>query len=234
MSSWDGQVAAVTGSRGAIGAAIVAQLSALDVRVSGGDLAASADDGIPPVDVTSSGSVETWLDGVESRLGPLSIGVVCAGISRPGRLVDSSDRDWGDVVAGYENGTFDSGIVWSANAPTPYQFYRGVMSTETVKPVGEQTFDNYHRFGSADADALLDQFAAASDEATQQSVMNELQALFAETAPVAPLFPGPEWGAASTARFTGWPTEDDPYATLSTRARAQTRRSARRVTVRAR
>ena len=34
-----------------------------------------------------------------------------------------------------------------------------------------------------------------------------------------PLFPGPEWGAASNERFTGWPTEDNPYATLSTRSR---------------
>jgi len=93
------------------------------------------------------------------------------------------------------------------------------MSTETVKPAGEQAFENYHRFGTPKADALLDRFAAASDQATQTSVMNELEALFAAEAPVAPLFPGPEWGAASTARFTGWPTEDDPYATLSTRAR---------------
>ena len=32
-----------------------------------------------------------------------------------------------------------------------------------------------------------------------------------------PLFPGPEWGAYTDARFTGWPTQDDPYATLSVR-----------------
>jgi peptide/nickel transport system substrate-binding protein len=31
---------------------------------------------------------------------------------------------------------------------------------------------------------------------------------------VATLFPGPEFGAASTLRFTGWPSEDDPYAPL--------------------
>ena len=150
----------------------------------------------------------------------VSVGnVIAQNLAELGVTVTVAAKDWGDVVAGYENGTFDSGIVWSANAPTPYQFYRGVMSTETVKPVGEQTFDNYHRFGSAEADALLAQFAAASDEAAQHDIMNQLQALFADVAPVAPLFPGPEWGAASTARFTGWPTEDDPYATLSTRSR---------------
>lgn len=32
-----------------------------------------------------------------------------------------------------------------------------------------------------------------------------------------PLFPGPEWGAYTDTRFTGWPTEDNPYATLTNR-----------------
>lgn len=150
----------------------------------------------------------------------VSVGnVIAQNLAELGVTVNVAARDWAEVVAGYENGDFDSGVVWSNGAPTPYQFYRGVMSTETVKPAGEQTFENYHRFGSADADALLDKFAQASDEATQTAIMGDLQALFAEEAPVAPLFPGPEWGAASTLRFTGWPTEDNPYATLSVRAR---------------
>jgi len=98
LTDWASQVAAVTGSRGAIGAAIVAYLGGLGVRVSGGDLALKGD-GIPVVDVTDADSIEAWLDGVESVLGPLTIGVVCAGISRPGRLIDTTDRDWSDVVA---------------------------------------------------------------------------------------------------------------------------------------
>lgn len=150
----------------------------------------------------------------------VSVGnVIAQNLAELGVTVRVAARDWGDVVAGYENGTFDSGVVWSAGAPTPYQFYTGMMSTETVKPVGEQTFENYHRYGNPEADALLEEFAAASDEADQQEIMGELQALFAESAPVAPLFPGPEWGAASSERFTGWPNADNPYATLSVRAR---------------
>lgn len=150
----------------------------------------------------------------------VSVGnVISQNLAELGVTVTVAARDWAEVTASYENGTFDSGVVWSAGSPTPYQYYRGVMSTETVKPVGEQSFDNYHRFGSEEADALLAEFAASPDEADQQRVMNELQALYNELAPAAPLFTGPEWGAAITTRFTGWPTEDNPYATLSTRAR---------------
>lgn len=145
----------------------------------------------------------------------VSVGnVIAQNLAELGVTVTVSARDWAEVNSTYQNGTFDSGIVWSNNAPTPYQFYRGVMSTGTVKPVGEQSFDNFHRYGNPQADALLAQFAATADEAQQKTIMNELQELFAASAPVVPLFPGPEFGAASTARFTGWPDADNPYAPL--------------------
>lgn len=125
--------------------------------------------------------------------------------------------DWAAVVSGYETGDYDTGIVWSDNGATPYQFYRTTMGTDTVEPVGTRTLSNYHRFGDKRADALLNDLAAASDIAGQQTELTALQKLFAETAPVVPLFPGPEWGAYTDSRFTGWPTEDDPYATLTNR-----------------
>lgn len=126
--------------------------------------------------------------------------------------------DWAVVNDAYQQGTFDTGIVWSANDPTPYQYYRDILDTRTVVPVGEQTFQNFHRYGSEDGTKLLDEFAATSDEATQKDVVNKLQALFNEEAPLIPLFTGPEWGAYSDTRFTGFPSEDNPYATLSTRS----------------
>lgn len=126
--------------------------------------------------------------------------------------------DWAAVVAGYETGDFQTGIVWSDNAPTPWHYYRALMGSETVKPVGEQAFSNYHRFSDPRADELLAAFTATADEASQKDLMNQLQALYDEEAPAVPLFPGPEWGAYTDARFTGWPTEEDPYATLSQRS----------------
>ncbi|MFG2629527.1 ABC transporter substrate-binding protein [Streptomyces sp. NPDC048473] len=125
--------------------------------------------------------------------------------------------DWAAVVSGYETGDYDTGIVWSDNGATPFQFYRTTMGTESVKPVGTKAVSNYHRFGDKKADTLLDRFAAAPDEAGQRRAVDGLQKLFAEDAPVVPLFPGPEWGAYTDTRFTGWPTEDNPYATLTNR-----------------
>ncbi|HVY51826.1 MAG TPA: SDR family oxidoreductase [Devosia sp.] len=137
MNGWADQVAAVTGSRGAIGAAIVAELAALGARVEGGDVA-GADD-VPPLDVTDPASIESWLDRIEANLGPLTIGVICAGISRAGRLVEIGDDDWNDVIAVNLTGAFytaramirrmlagkSGGRVvfvgsWAAHAPHPH------------------------------------------------------------------------------------------------------------------
>lgn len=146
--------------------------------------------------------------------------IITQNLSDIGISASVDSPDWASVTAGYESGDFETGIVWSANDPTPYQYFRNLMSTETVTDIGEQTFENYHRFGDERADELLSDFAGTTDEEEQQQLMNELQDLYGELAPVVPLFPSPEWGAHTTTNFTGWPSEDDPYATLSTRSPA--------------
>lgn len=130
--------------------------------------------------------------------------------------VDSPD--WSAVVSSYENGTFDTGIVWSPNAATPYQYFRNTFSTDTVKPAGKKTTENYHRYGSTKGTELLKEFASRGDDAKQHDLVNQMQQVYNDEAPLVPLFTGPEWGAYTDAHFTGWPTEQNPYATLSTRS----------------
>ncbi|MEV7133213.1 ABC transporter substrate-binding protein [Arthrobacter sp. NPDC093128] len=144
--------------------------------------------------------------------------VIAQNLAEVGVTAKVDSPDWAAVVAGYETGDFDSGIVWSANDPSPYKYFAGMMGTSTVKPVGEKTFENYHRFGDAKADALLTEFAAATDQDKQHEIADKLQEEYSAVAPAIPLFAGPEWGAYNNTRFTGWPTEENPYATLSVRA----------------
>ena len=144
--------------------------------------------------------------------------VIAQNLAEVGVTAKVDSPDWAAVVAGYETGDFDSGIVWSANDPSPYKYFAGMMGTATVKPVGKKAFENYHRFGDAKADALLTEFAAAADEDKQHEIADKLQEQYNAVAPAIPLFAGPEWGAYNNTRFTGWPTEENPYATLSVRA----------------
>lgn len=122
---------------------------------------------------------------------------------------------WFDRVS---RGDFALSLGWSVSGPTPYPFYRSLLGSGTVKPVGDAAATNWHRYASPAADALLAQFEATDDPARQHALSDALQALFVEEAPAIPLFPTPSWGEYSSRRFTGFPDADDPYATLSPNA----------------
>ncbi len=111
-----------------------------------------------------------------------------------------------------EKGQFQWAILWGNGGPTPFNFYRGQMSNLTVRPVGENSGDNFLRYANSQVDALLEQFARTSDIAEQKRIMGQIEAIFVEEAPALPLFPGPDWYEYSTLRFTGFPSQDDPYA----------------------
>ena len=127
-------------------------------------------------------------------------------------------QDWSQINQALFGGTFQGNIAWSAAGVSPFEYYRSAMSCRTVKPVGEEATQNFQRFCSEEADQLLDQFAAATTDDEQHAIMDKLQALYSESAPTIPLFPGPEWGAYNSTVFEGWPSEDNPYATLSPEA----------------
>jgi len=117
-----------------------------------------------------------------------------------------------------QNGDFTMSIGWSSGGATPFNFYRGVMSSDTWNEIGTSSGENWHRFKSEEADAALKEFGESSDEATQKAAAVKLQQIYSDNAPAIPLFPGPQWGEYNTTRFTGFPNEEDPYTILSTYA----------------
>jgi glucose 1-dehydrogenase len=103
MNPWQDQIAVVTGATGSIGKAIAELFGSLGARVATADLT------VPPgtsnerrmvdrVDVTDSVALIDWIDSVSTQWGTPTIGVICAGISRAGRLVETSDADWNAVL----------------------------------------------------------------------------------------------------------------------------------------
>jgi len=114
-----------------------------------------------------------------------------------------------------QRGDFEASLGWCEEGPTPYEQLRGLLSAQSVRPVGQTAVRNWHRFGSDEADALIGALERTTDEAEQRRLAASLQEIFLREAPAIPLFPSPSWGEYSTARFTGFPTADDPYARLS-------------------
>lgn len=111
-----------------------------------------------------------------------------------------------------QEGRFEASLGWSFEGATPYVFYRWLMSSQTVKPVGEPSLGNWHRFSSPQADAALLAFETEPDETLRREKIIELQRLFAEQAPAIPLYPNPSWAEYNTSRFKGFPSAEEPYA----------------------
>ncbi|TQF13877.1 ABC transporter substrate-binding protein [Myxococcus llanfairpwllgwyngyllgogerychwyrndrobwllllantysiliogogogochensis] len=117
-----------------------------------------------------------------------------------------------------QKGEFQLAISWSLDGPTPYTFYKWMLSSATVRPVGEVAPANWQRYGDKETDALLERFEVTDSREEQQALMAQVQRRFSETAPAIPLFPNPSWGESNSKRFTGFPTEANPYARLSPHA----------------
>jgi peptide/nickel transport system substrate-binding protein len=128
--------------------------------------------------------------------------------------VDASVRayDFGAWFSRVQSGDFDLTIGWSVEGPTPYVFYRWLMSTATVKPLGTATSSNWHRFGDRDADRILEAFEREADPVAQHRLIADLTRRFVRTAPAIPLYPNPSWAEFNTQRITGFPDRDHPYA----------------------
>jgi peptide/nickel transport system substrate-binding protein len=120
--------------------------------------------------------------------------------------------DFGAWFQKVQEGDFDLTVGWSIEGPLPYHLYRWLMSASTVKPVGQVSAGNWHRYASPAADSVLARFERTMDRGEQRRLSAELQRIFSAEAPAIPLYPNPSWAEFNTARVTGFPTAADPYA----------------------
>lgn len=160
------------------------------------------------------GVVAGWSDWVRSAQ------LIARGLASVGIEAKVRPAEFSAWFSALQRGDFDLSVGWSNDGPTPYAFYRWLMSPATVMPVGEVAPGNWHRFGDREAGALLDRFEQTADVAEQHRLSEALQRRFMATLPAIPLFPGPQWAAFSTRRFTGFPTRENPYASPSPNAGA--------------
>ena len=153
--------------------------------------------------------VSGWSDWVST------VQIIAQNLEEIGVAAQVQTYDFAAYFDRLQKGDFDLSIWSGSGGPTPFGYYRSMMATTTVTPIGELAAENYGRYGLEEADALLEQFASTSDLDEQKEIANQLQMLYAENAPAIPLFPGPDWGEFNTMRFTDFPSEENPYALLA-------------------
>ena len=151
-------------------------------------------------------TVSGWSDWVRAAQ------VIARGLGAVGVEASVKTYDFSAWFQRVQEGRFDLSLGWSFEGPTPYLFYRWLMSSATVKPVGEASMGNWQRYGSPAADRALAAFEHEADPARQKVLAEELQRIFVEEAPAIPLYPNPSWAEYSTRRFEGFPSREDPFA----------------------
>jgi peptide/nickel transport system substrate-binding protein len=118
-------------------------------------------------------------------------------------------QDW---VAKVGKGDFDVTLRGAVSGPTPFYLYRVMLASALTKPIGQQATGNYGRWKDKHTDELLAAYEATNDEAKQQAAVQGLATVVIEQLPVIPLFGSPSWSLYRTTKYTGWPSEQNPYA----------------------
>lgn len=106
-------------------------------------------------------------------------------------------------------GSFDAMIGGMFGGPTPYYLYNTHLRSTNDATKGGFNWGHYH---NAAFDTLLDQYAKTSDTTQQQTLIKQMEDLYNKEMPVVPLLNAANWYEYSTKHFTGWPSEDNPYA----------------------
>ncbi|NUR82471.1 MAG: ABC transporter substrate-binding protein [Nonomuraea sp.] len=133
-------------------------------------------------------------------------------LAKVGIKVETRGVAFADWVSKVGKGNFDLSIRATPAGPTPYFQMRSMLYGALAVPVGKAGTANYQRFKDDAADKLIDDYAATEDLAKQQQAVQGLGKIMVEQLPVFPLFYSPSWSQFRTDKYTGWPSEQDPYA----------------------
>jgi len=150
--------------------------------------------------------VQGWTDWVAAA------GIIQQNLAEIGVSASVKALEYNRWLDALKQGRFDVSVGFGSRGPTPYQFYRGQMDGALVRPIGEETADNFHRFASPEAAEPLRRFEATSDPNEQTGLARQLQRLYVANAPSLPLFASPLWGVFNSKRFSGFPSRFLPYA----------------------
>lgn len=150
--------------------------------------------------------VQGWTDWVAAA------GIIQQNLAEIGVAATVKPLEYNRWLEALKLGRFDMSFGFGSRGPTPYQFYRGQMDGALVRPVGEEAVDNFHRFASPEAAALLRRFEATADVAEQTDIARQLLRLYVANAPSIPLYASRLWGVVNSKRFSGFPSRFLPYA----------------------
>jgi peptide/nickel transport system substrate-binding protein len=107
-------------------------------------------------------------------------------------------------------GNFDVALHWG-QGNTPFQRLQFILDYSQSAPEGQTAAGDYDRYTSTAATSAVTAYESATTSSAEQSALNQMQEVFANDMPAIPVLYGASWYEYSTANFTGWPTQSNPY-----------------------
>jgi peptide/nickel transport system substrate-binding protein len=95
--------------------------------------------------------------------------------------------------------------------PTPYYLYNQYLNSNEI---GQGKF-NFVAWNDPKTDQYLNQYASTTDAAAQKQAIMGVEQVFVQNQPFIPLWTGADYDEYSTAHFTGWPDQSNPYSSGS-------------------
>jgi peptide/nickel transport system substrate-binding protein len=139
-----------------------------------------------------------------------SLQIITQQLKAVGIAVTVQDENSGPYTSDIQGGKFQlayagSGGPAASPGPSPYYELRGWLFSGNIGST------NYSRFKSSAADALFNQYAAAS-ASQQMQIVHEIQKMMVDDVPFIPTTEGVDWFQYDTTNIGGWPTESNQYA----------------------
>ena len=109
-------------------------------------------------------------------------------------------------------GKFDLAYYAETGGPSPYYELRQWLYSANSAPIGTAAGSNFERYSNPATDALINEYSATANTATQHSIVDQLQKVMLSQVPVIPVTEAVDWFQYDTGSFSGWPTESSQYA----------------------
>ena len=111
------------------------------------------------------------------------------------------------------NGKYDYQLMFCGmvGGPTPFYLYNQYLNSNQI---GQGKF-NFVGWNDSATDTYLKQYASTTDQNAQKQAIQGIEKVFVDNQPYIPLWTGADYDEYSTKNFTGWPDQNNPYASGS-------------------
>ena len=148
-----------------------------------------------------------WTDYLDA-LGIISEGAAALGAEATVEGV-VQDTWFNDIIP---FGNFQASLHWTDGGSTPWNMYSNIMDGASYVPLGESATWNFGRYKNDAVTAALADFKAGTDDNARAAALDIVQKAFVEDVPGLVIWSRPAVAQYSTVNYTGFPTDEDPYA----------------------